>query len=218
MMSAERKRGIYEKYGKRMLDLLCSAVFLLLFWWLYLVIGLLVRIKLGSPVLFKQERPGKDGKLFCLYKFRTMTDERGADGRLLPDEKRLTGFGKWLRSTSLDELPELFHILKGEMSLVGPRPLLVEYLELYSEEQRRRHEVRPGLTGLAQVRGRNALGWEERFLLDTEYVEHVSFILDVQILAETVKKVIKREGISSETSVTMEPFLGKEEIEAERKK
>ena len=175
---------------------------------LLLVIAILVRIKLGSPVIFKQPRPGLNEEIFTLYKFRTMTDERDENGELLPDEVRLTSFGKFLRSTSLDELPELWNILKGEMSFVGPRPLLVEYLSLYNDEQRHRHEVRPGLTGLAQVSGRNAISWEEKFQLDCQYVHQVTFRGDLSILAKTVWAVFKQEGISSETSMTMEEFEG----------
>ncbi|HOA79939.1 MAG TPA: sugar transferase [Defluviitaleaceae bacterium] len=173
-----------------------------------LIIALLVRIKLGSPIIFKQKRPGLNEKIFTLYKFRSMTDEKDEKGELLPDEIRLTKFGRFLRSTSLDELPELFNILKGDMSIIGPRPLLVQYLPLYNEHQKRRHEVRPGLSGWAQVNGRNAISWEEKFDFDIEYVDHVSFILDCKIVFMTIKKVLKREGISSETSVTMEPFKG----------
>jgi lipopolysaccharide/colanic/teichoic acid biosynthesis glycosyltransferase len=171
-----------------------------------LIIALLVRIKLGSPVIFKQKRPGLNEKIFTLYKFRTMTDKRDEKGELLPDAERLTKFGKMLRSTSLDELPELFNILKGDMSIVGPRPLLVQYLPLYNDIQRRRHEVRPGLSGLAQVSGRNAISWEDKFHLDVEYVDNVSCIGDWKIILETIKKVFVREGISSNTSETMEAF------------
>ena len=167
-----------------------------------------MKIKLGSPILFRQERPGKNGKIFLLYKFRTMTDERDAAGELLPDEVRLTSFGKMLRATSLDELPEVFNILKGDMSIVGPRPLLVQYLPLYNEFQKRRHEVRSGLTGYAQVHGRNAITWEEKFRLDVYYVDHVSFLLDVIIILETIKKVLRREGIHGRGTETMEPFRG----------
>ena len=170
--------------------------------------ALLVRIKLGSPVIFKQKRPGLNGKIFTLYKFRTMTDKKDENGNLLPDEIRLTRFGKKFRATSLDELPELFNILKGDMSVVGPRPLLVKYLPLYNEHQFRRHEVRPGFTGYAQVNGRNAISWEEKFDKDVEYVDNVSFLGDWKIILQTVKTVISREGISSETSETMEDFKG----------
>lgn len=199
---------IYRKYVKRFLDILCALAALIVFCWLYAIIAILVRVKLGSPVLFKQDRPGKDGKIFKLRKFRTMTDERDADGNLLPDEKRMTKFGTWLRSTSLDEIPEAICILKGDMSVIGPRPLLVKYLPRYNERQARRHEVRPGLSGYAQVHGRNAVSWEEKFELDVWYVEHVSFKLDVKIIIDTIKSVLKHEGISSDTSVTMEEFMG----------
>ena len=209
MNGVHKPYGPYEKYIKRPLDILCGAAALVVFWWLYLIVAVLVRVKLGSPVLFTQERPGKDEKIFKLYKFRTMTDERGPDGGLLPDEQRLTKFGKALRATSLDELPEVFNILKGDMSVVGPRPLLVKYLPLYSADQRRRHEVRPGLSGWAQVHGRNCLGWEDKFRYDVDYVDHVTFGMDVKILLLTVASVLRREGISSETSVTMEEFAGK---------
>ena len=208
MMEFQRQKGFYEKYIKRVLDVLLSGGAMVVLSPVLLITGILVKKKLGSPVLFRQERPGKDRKIFRLYKFRTMTDERDEKGELLPDEIRLTGFGKKLRSTSLDELPELFNILKGEMSLVGPRPLLVEYLPRYSERQARRHEVRPGLTGLAQVNGRNAVSWEEKFEDDVRYVDHISFFMDMWILFRTVAAVVKREGISSGTSATMEAFMG----------
>lgn len=169
---------------------------------------MLVRIKLGSPVIFKQQRPGLNGKIFNMYKFRTMTDKRDEAGDLLPDEERLTNFGKKLRSTSLDELPELFCIAKGELAICGPRPLLVSYLPLYNEHQSRRHEVRPGLTGYAQVHGRNSVTWEEKFDMDVYYVDHVSFLMDWKIIFQTVLTVLKRDGISSETAVTMEKFTG----------
>jgi len=175
-----------------------------------LVTAALVRTKLGSPVLFTQDRPGKDGKVFKLYKFRTMTDERDADGNLLPDDVRLTAFGKKLRSTSLDELPELLNILKGDVAVVGARPLLVRYLDRYTPEQARRHEVRPGLTGLAQVHGRNAASWEEKFAWDVKYVDNITFLGDWKIIFDTVRVVLKREGISSESSATMEEFMGTE--------
>ena len=175
---------------------------------IYLIIAILVRVKLGSPVIFMQERPGKNEKIFSMYKFRSMTSEIDKEGNLLPDEVRLTPFGKKLRATSLDELPELFNILKGDMSFVGPRPLLVKYLPLYSEEQQHRHDVRPGLTGLAQVMGRNALTWEEKFKKDVFYTEHCNFLLDSLILGKTILLVLKQEGISSDTSVTMEEFHG----------
>ena len=177
------------------------------------VTAVLVKTKLGSPVLFKQERPGKDEKIFTLMKFRTMTDERYENGELLPDEVRLTKFGKFLRSTSIDELPELFNILKGDMSVIGPRPLLVEYIPRYNEHQHRRHEVRPGLSGWAQVNGRNTVSWEDKFDMDVHYVDNYSFAMDVKILFMTVLNVLKKEGISSETSATMEVFMGTSEKE-----
>lgn len=201
--------GLYERFFKRALDIFCSLMALLVFWWLYVIVAILVRVKLGSPVLFTQERPGKDEKIFKLYKFRTMTDARDEKGNLLSDDVRLTKFGKLLRSTSLDELPEVFNILKGDMSIVGPRPLLVKYLPLYNEEQKRRHEVRPGLSGYAQVNGRNSVSWEEKFRMDVEYVDHVTFVGDVKIILGTVLKAfVKRDGINSETAATMEEFKG----------
>lgn len=201
--------GPYEKYFKRPLDIICGLAAVLVFGWLYIIVAVLVRVKLGSPVLFTQERPGKNEKIFKLYKFRTMTDARDEHGELLPDEIRLTKFGKFLRSTSLDELPEAFNIIKGDMSVIGPRPLLVKYLPRYNEEQRRRHEVRPGLSGLAQVNGRNTVTWEERFKMDVEYVDNITFLGDVKIICQTVGKAfIKREGVTSTTSVTMEEFMG----------
>lgn len=204
----EHQAGLYEAYVKRLLDLVLSAVALLLLSPVILVVAILVRCNLGAPVIFCQERPGKDEEIFKLYKFRSMTDACDAYGELLPDELRLTRFGRFLRSTSLDELPELWNIFKGDMSIVGPRPLLVKYLPLYNEEQRHRHDVTPGLTGWAQVHGRNLCSWEEKFDYDIWYVDHVSFILDLQIIFLTVKSVLKREGISSETSETMEDFTG----------
>ena len=211
-----RPSGPYEKYIKRPLDFLCGILALALFWWLYVIVAILVRVKLGSPVLFTQDRPGKDEKIFRLYKFRTMTDERDERGELLPDEQRLTGFGKWLRSTSLDELPEVFNIIRGDMSVVGPRPLLVRYLPRYNEEQRRRHEVRPGLSGYAQVHGRNSITWEEKFKMDVEYVDHITFFGDIKIIFDTVLKAfLRHDGISSGTSVTMEEFMGNEDYISE---
>ena len=210
-MESKHKPGIYEKYVKRMLDIVLSLAFILLFWWVYVIIALLVRVKLGSPVLFRQQRPGKDGKVFDMIKYRTMTDQRDEKGELLPDEMRLTKFGKLLRTTSLDELPEIFLILKGDLSIIGPRPLLVSYLPLYNEHQKRRHEVKPGLTGYAQVNGRNEISWEEKFDLDVWYVDHVSFVTDIKILFKTVQVVFKRSGISSGTSETMEAFVGSKE-------
>lgn len=202
------RAGIYEKFIKRGLDLLLSGCALLVLWPVLLVLALLVRSKLGSPAIFCQERPGKNGKIFRLYKLRTMTDARDENGELLPDEVRLTPFGRTLRSLSLDELPELWNIFRGDMSLVGPRPLLVKYLPLYNDEQARRHEVMPGLTGWAQVNGRNLVTWEDKFAMDVWYVDHISFILDLKILWLTVKAVLRKEGISAEGSATMEDFAG----------
>lgn len=202
------KQGIYEKYVKRPQDFLCALAATVGLSPVMLVTAALVRTKLGTPVLFTQDRPGKDGKVFKLYKYRTMTDERDAEGNLLPDEVRLTAFGKKLRSTSLDELPELLNILKGDMAVVGPRPLLVRYLDRYTPDQARRHEVRPGLTGLAQVHGRNSATWEEKFAWDVKYVDNVTFLGDWKIIFDTVAVVFKRDGISSSTSETMEEFMG----------
>ena len=208
-MEKHKPYGVYERFLKRPIDILCALLALIVFCWLYAIIALLVRIKLGSPVVFKQERPGKDEKIFYLYKFRTMTDEKDEKGELLPDESRLTRFGKLLRKTSLDELLEAWNILKGDMSVVGPRPLLVEYLPRYNERQKHRHDVRPGLTGLAQVNGRNACSWEEKFDYDLQYVNKITFIGDLKIVFNTVfKAFFKKEGISSDTSVTMEKFKG----------
>lgn len=197
----EKKNGIYAKYVKRILDVLCSGLAMVLFFWVYGIIALLVKLNLGSPVIYKTKRPGKidpkTGKerIFELYKFRSMTNETDETGKLLPDTQRLTKFGRKLRSTSLDELPEIFNIFKGDMSIVGPRPLGIKYIPYYTDEERHRHDIRPGLTGLAQVRGRNNLTWEEKFAYDVEYVNKMSFFLDIQILFETVIKVFKREGI-----------------------
>mgnify|MGYP000949678786 FL=1 len=201
------KDGIYCRYIKRGMDILCALAAMIVFCWLYGIIAILVRVKLGSPVIFKQLRPGKDEKIFCLYKFRTMTDKRDDRGKLLPDEQRLTKFGKWLRSTSLDELPEAWNILKGDMSVVGPRPLLVEYLERYDDRQRHRQDVRPGLSGYAQIHGRNAISWEKRFELDVWYTENVSLWLDIRIVMKTVVVAMGGKNISSETSATMEEFM-----------
>lgn len=211
MQAKHKPYGPYEKYFKRPVDLFCGLAAVIVFWWLYLILAILVRLKLGSPVLFTQERPGKDEKIFKLYKFRTMTDERDENGNLLPDEVRLTRFGKMLRATSLDELPEAFNIIKGEMSVIGPRPLLVRYLPRYSQEQHRRHEVRPGLSGYAQVHGRNAVSWQDKFRMDVEYVDHITFLGDLKIIWDSVMVAfVRRDGISSETSVTMEEFMGNE--------
>jgi len=197
---------MYKKHFKRPLDFLMALIGLVVLSPLMLAIAIMVSVKLGRPVIFKQLRPGLNERIFTLYKFRTMTDECDENGELLPDEQRLTPFGKWLRSTSLDELPELWNILKGDMSFVGPRPLLVEYLPLYNEQQRRRHIVRPGLTGLAQVSGRNAVSWEEKFLLDIEYINNITFWGDLAILAKTVLAVLRREGINSPACATAEVF------------
>lgn len=202
------KQGFYEKYIKRPQDLLCALLALVLLSPVLMIIALLVRLKLGSPVLFRQNRPGKDGKIFKMYKFRTMTDKRDENGVLLPDEDRLTPFGKAMRSSSLDELPELLNIIRGDCAVCGPRALLPEYLPLYNAHQARRHEVRPGLTGLAQVHGRNAISWEEKFDWDVRYVDHITFLGDWRIIFATIRTVLKREGIHSDTSATMEPFKG----------
>lgn len=209
----ERKQGIYEKYIKRLIDIVCSLVALLVFWWLYLIVAVLVKVKLGSPVLFTQPRPGmvdsRTGKekVFKMYKFRTMTDERDENGNLLPDEVRLTKFGKWLRSTSLDELPEVFNILKGDMSIIGPRPQLVRDMVFMTPEQRMRHTAKPGLSGLAQVNGRNAIKWEDKLDWDLKYIKKVSFIEDVKIILMTVQKAfIKQEGITEEDAATATDF------------
>ena len=204
------KDSFYCRYVKRVLDVLCALAAMIVFCWLYAIVAILVRVKLGSPVIFRQARPGKDEKIFNLYKFRTMTDERDENGKLLPDEQRLTKFGKLLRSTSLDELPEAWNILKGDMSVVGPRPLLVEYLERYDEHQRHRQDVRPGLSGYAQVHGRNAVAWEKRFELDVWYTENVTLWLDIKIVIETVIIALERKNVSSGTAVTMEEFMGSE--------
>ena len=197
-----RKHSFYEKYIKRILDFLLSLFALIVLSIPMLAVAILVRIKLGAPVIFCQERPGKNEKIFKLYKFRTMTDARDENGELLPDEVRLTKFGKFLRSTSLDELPELWNILRGDMSIVGPRPLLVKYLPYYTQNEKHRHDVRPGLTGLAQVNGRNCLTWEQKFSYDIEYVNHISFFADAKIVAKTVWKVINRSDIQVNTQNT----------------
>ncbi len=196
------KNGFYNRYVKRIIDIICALLAIMVFWWLYLIVAVLVRIKLGSPIIFKQERPGKIDKktgketIFNLYKFRTMTDKRDVEGNLLPDDVRLTKFGRILRSTSLDELPEAFNILKGDMSVIGPRPLLVEYLSYYTKEEHHRHDVRPGLSGWAQINGRNAIdSWEQRFQYDLEYVKNVSFAFDIKVVLKTIEKVLKRSDI-----------------------
>ena len=199
---------MYKNFFKRLLDVMLTFFTLLVLFPLLIIVAILIRIKIGSPIFFRQLRPGKNEKVFSILKFRTMTDEKDEYGNLLPDEIRLTKFGQFLRSTSIDELPELINILKGDMSIVGPRPLLVRYLDRYTEEQKHRHDVRPGLTGLAQVNGRNGISWEEKFNYDLEYVKKITFIGDCKIILKTVMKVFKREGISSATSVTMEEFKG----------
>lgn len=199
---------MYKSFFKRLIDIVVSVVFILCFWWLYIVLALLIKIKLGGPVLFKQERPGLNGKIFTMYKFRSMTDGRDKNGKLLSDSERVTSFGRVLRATSLDEIPEFVNVLKGDMSLVGPRPLLVEYLPRYNEFQARRHEVKPGITGWAQINGRNAISWEDKFKYDVEYVLNQSFLMDLKILFLTVKKVVVRENINQGQDVTMEVFRG----------
>ena len=214
----KRKIGIYEKFIKRFLDIVLSLVAIILLSPVMLITAILVRVKLGSPVIFTQERPGKidkktgKEKIFKMYKFRSMTDARDEKGDLLPDDVRLTSFGRKLRSTSLDELPELFNILKGDMSIVGPRPLLVKYIPRYSIEQRKRHNVRPGLTGYAQANGRNTVSWEDKFTMDIWYTENISLVTDLKVIYDTVKVVLKRDGVSSETSATMEEFMGATDI------
>ena len=210
-------RIMYRDFFKRILDIICALLAMIVFCWLYAIVAILVRVKLGSPVIFKQPRPGKKDKngqerIFYMYKFRSMTDEKDANGNLLPDDVRLTAFGKKLRAWSLDELPEAWNILKGDMSIVGPRPLLVSYLDRYNEHQRRRHEVRPGLSGWAQVNGRNTVTWEDKFDMDVWYVDHVSFFLDVKIMVKSVIVALKHDGISSDTSATMEEFMGSKEV------
>ena len=198
-----RNVGFYEKHIKRVLDIVCAISLIVLFVWLYALIAVLVRIKLGSPVLFVQPRPGKNEKIFNMYKFRTMTDEKGADGKLLPDEKRLTAFGKKLRETSLDELPEAFNILKGDMSFIGPRPLLVRDMVFMTPEQRMRHTVRPGLSGLAQVNGRNSITWDEKLRYDLEYINDISFVNDVKIFINTIFcSLLAHEGINENDKAT----------------
>ena len=209
MREKHRPFGPYERYFKRPLDVVCASAAMLLLCWLYGIVALLVRIKLGRPVIFAQDRPGKNERIFRLYKFRTMTDERGENGQLLSDEKRLTKFGEFLRASSLDELPEAWNIFKGDMSVIGPRPLLVKYLPRYNDMQHRRHEVRPGLSGLAQSQGRNLVSWEDKFRMDVEYVDHITFVGDVKIILDTIKEAFfTHEGISAEGSATMEEFMG----------
>lgn len=206
-MGKHKPYGIYERYFKRPLDLLCGIFAVIVFFWLYIIIAILVRIKLGSPVLFKQERPGKDEKIFKLYKFRTMTDAKDADGNLLPDEERLTKFGRMLRSTSLDELPEAFNIIKGDMAVIGPRPLLISYLPYYTEMEKHRHDVKPGLSGLAQVNGRNAISWDKKLAYDVEYVKKITFLGDILLVFKTVERTIKRADIQVGDSFTVGKFI-----------
>lgn len=203
--------NLYKNFFKRMIDIMVSVIALILLSPIFLLLFIVIKMKLGSPVFFSQERPGKNGKIFKMYKFRSMTDAKDIEGNLLPDSERLTEFGRKLRATSLDELPELWNILKGDMSLIGPRPLLKEYLFLYNDFQKQRHDVRPGLTGWAQVNGRNLVIWNDKFLLDVYYVEHISFIFDIKIILLTIKSILKREGINSESSDTMEKFPGNKE-------
>ena len=195
MNNEHKPYGLYERYFKRLLDVICAAAAIILFSWLYLVLAVMVRIKLGAPVIFRQERPGLRNRIFKLYKFRTMTDERDENGELLPDRERLTPFGGFLRASSLDELPELWNILKGEMSIVGPRPLAVQYLDYYTEEEIKRHLVRPGLTGLAQINGRNAITWEEKFAFDLKYIDEITFLHDIKIILQTIIVTVKRKDI-----------------------
>ena len=209
-MAEKRKKGFYEKYIKVPQDVFLAAVALILLSPVLLIVAILIRMKLGSPVVFKQERAGKDGKPYYMYKFRSMSDQRDEHGELLPDEQRLTTFGKWLRATSLDELLSLWNVLCQDIALVGPRSLYLKYNNLYNEQQARRLEVRPGITGLAQINGRNAISWEKRFEYDVEYVDNITFVGDWKIMFKTVGKVFKREGITSATSVTMEEFKGSE--------
>lgn len=207
--NSHRPYGVYERFFKRPLDFVCGLAAVVVFSWLYLIVAILVRVKLGSPILFTQERPGKDEKIFKLYKFRTMTDARDENGNLLPDEVRLTKFGRMLRATSLDELPEAFNIIKGDMSIIGPRPLLISYLPWYSEQERHRHDVRPGLSGLAQVNGRNFVDWNHRLAFDVEYVNRITFIGDMRIIMQTVLKFVKKEDIAVDTN-KVEPNFAEE--------
>lgn len=202
------EKALYTSFFKRLIDIVLSLIALIVLFPIMLLLAVLIRFKLGSPVLFKQVRPGKNEQVFDLYKFRTMTDAKGKNGELLPDSERLTRFGKFVRSTSLDELPSLINIIKGDMSIVGPRPLLIEYLALYNDEQKKRHLLKPGLTGWAQVNGRNATTWEQRFANDIYYIENISFMLDVRIVCKTFVKVFKRSGVSASGQATMEKFEG----------
>lgn len=217
-MEKHKPYGIYERFFKRFIDIICGLLAVIVFSWLYIIVAILVRIKLGSPVIFKQPRPGKDGKLFNLYKFRTMTDERDENGELLPGHLRMTKFGRLLRSTSLDELPEAFNIIKGDMSVIGPRPLAVEYLPYYNEIEMHRHDVRPGLSGLAQVNGRNALSWEDKFDYDLEYIKKITFLGDCKIIFQTVAKAVKRSDIGQgeESPVSFHIYRQKQIEEKEK--
>lgn len=199
---------MYRCFFKRFIDVLATLIVFICFWWVFLIVGYLVKIKLGSPVIFKQERPGKNGEIFTMYKFRSMTDAKDSNGELLSDAERLPKFGKLLRSSSLDELPELWNVLKGEMSLIGPRPLMVRYLPRYTKEHMRRHDVLPGVTGWAQVNGRNKISWSEKFELDLFYIENYSFWLDLKIIFLTIKTVLIKEGVSQTEEVPMEEFWG----------
>lgn len=209
MRKNHKPYGPYERCFKRPLDFLCGLAAVTVFGWLYIIVAILVRVKLGSPVLFTQDRPGKDGKIFKLYKFRTMTDARDENGNLLPDEVRLTKFGKLLRATSLDELPEALNIIKGDMSIIGPRPLLVSYLPWYTDQEKRRHDVRPGLSGLAQVNGRNFVDWDHRLAFDIQYVEKITFLGDIRIIFQTVLKFVKKQDIAVDTN-KVEPNFAEE--------
>lgn len=204
----KKRKGLYERYYKRLIDLVLSLLAIIILSPILLIIAIVIRVKLGSPILFKQKRPGKNKKIFTMYKFRTMKNEFDNNGNMLPDEYRITKLGTFLRMMSLDELPELYNIVKGDMSIIGPRPLLVEYLPLYTDYQNRRHEVRPGLSGLAQINGRNAISWEDKFEMDVQYVNNVTFSGDCRIILMTLVKVFKHEGISSKDSVTIKPFEG----------
>lgn len=206
-----RKDGTYKKFVKRPMDVILASIAIIVLSPLFLIIAVLVKTKLGSPVIFKQKRPGLHEEIFLMYKFRTMTEEKDDNGNLLPDHDRLTRFGRLLRSTSLDELPEVFNIVKGDMSIIGPRPLLVQYLPLYNQQQKRRHEVRPGLSGLAQINGRNAISWEEKFQLDVEYIENISFLGDWKIILITINKIFIKEGIHQEEQATVQYFTGDSE-------
>lgn len=208
-MEKNKPYGVYERFFKRPLDILCALLALTVFCWLYAIVAILVRVKLGSPVIFKQKRPGKNEKIFTLYKFRTMTDEKDENGNLLPDEVRLTKFGRFLRKTSLDELPEAVNILKGDMSVVGPRPLLVTYLPYYSETEKHRHDVRPGLSGWAQIHGRNYVSWDERLALDIEYVNKITFSRDVSVVFNSFLQAVKHEDIAVDTN-SVEPNFAEE--------